>query len=608
MSDSENSNSDTNDEGEYSEDEVDEEEIFSDTDDFWEESDSDEENKESSSDSDSNTKDSASAHSTGLHPNCSGQCAIVCNLCETSSVTSYCIPCCFKLCSNCVEKHIYSSSKLHKVVAYHERHAATKYPECEEHATKECRFYCLDCDVPFCHACISSGKHTGHKISDDLGKGKREKVKNDLKELKEKIFPLYQTIALDLQGEKAAVEKHYERVDAAVSKYRENWLKKIKAVVENQRSFIKERKSKHMSTLEKQEYSIAKKISKLERRITEMKHLLETSNEYIASEYKSKNSKLSKMPSRKRIPLLKFVPNRIDENDVHRSFGFLTLSAVTQDREGFVVTNPSLHNPEINKTVATGKKGCLSGVECCSNGEIWTTWGKIMKLYNLKGEVVKSVKTKSEKKAGDITTTKKGYLVYSDPDLRTINRMKKKNIKEVIKLHGWTPCSVCSTSLDGLLVAMISSDKKYSKVIRYTDSLKECLTAQFDDKGVPLYSKSSKKYVSENRNLDICVADKGSLAVVVVSQVGRLRFRYTGSPSTLKTSLKPDGIATDSYCQILTADSHNKRIHILDQDGHFLRYIAVDRSDCPLNLCVDSENNLLVAGKKSGKIKIITYT
>lgn len=114
------------------------------------------------------------------------------------------------------------------------------------------------------------------------------------------------------------------------------------------------------------------------------------------------------------IPLLKFVPKMINENDLHQNFGFLTFSAVTQDKNGFIMTNPSAHKPEIIKTVATGKKGCLSSVECCSNSEVWTTWGKIMKLHKLNGELLKSIKTKSGYNVGDITTTKKGYLVYSD--------------------------------------------------------------------------------------------------------------------------------------------------------------------------------------------------
>lgn len=125
---------------------------------------------------------------------------------------------------------------------------------------------------------------------------------------------------------------------------------------------------------------------------------------------------------------------------------------------------------------------------------------------------------------------------------------------------------------------------------------------------MPLYSTSSRKYISENRNLDICVADTGSCDVVVVNRTGGLRFKYTGPPPSINTSFKPGVITTDNYGQILTADSHNERIHILDQDGQFLRYIVVQKSDCPFSLSIDIKNRLFLAGEKSGNIKIISYT
>lgn len=113
--------------------------------------------------------------------------------------------------------------------------------------------------------------------------------------------------------------------------------------------------------------------------------------------------------------------------------------------------------PRVLTAIDTGY--VLHSVACLSDSEIWTCGSKkIMKLFNLQRELVQSANTESGNKPSDIAVTRRGNLVYTDENDRTVNIMKKSVTQTIIRLRQWIPRGVCSSSSGDLLVIMDSKD------------------------------------------------------------------------------------------------------------------------------------------------------
>ncbi|XP_056015656.1 E3 ubiquitin-protein ligase TRIM71-like [Ostrea edulis] len=373
-------------------------------------------------------------------------------------------------------------------------------------------------------------------------------------------------------------------------------------------------KTKHLDALNKNTDEITQKMAELKQIMSDLKSILKSNDVSLTSTYKSRNSQFRTLPPKVRVTAPSLSPQKINKDQLNVMFGSLSPLSINTEhgdtmKSAEAVSSPPvkplLDEPRVTATIDT-RYDFLYSVSCLSEDQVWTCGtNETMKLLDLQSKLLTSIKTKSGDEPEDIAVTRDGDFVYTDPSNNTVNLIKNKKIQTMIILQGWRPRSVCCTAANDLLVTMYSDDLKQSKVVRYSGST-EKQSIQFDDQGRPLYSSGGDKYLSENRNLDLCVADNNARAVVVVNRSGKLRFRYTGHPSNIKQSFTPHGITTDSQSHILTADHDNHRIHILDQDGQFLRYIHCDLRD-PLGLCVDIRDNLFVAEWGTAKVKKIQY-
>ncbi|XP_078320331.1 uncharacterized protein LOC144621338 [Crassostrea virginica] len=563
-----------------------------------------------------------------MDPPNTAQDIVRCDLCETPVPPMCCDICHINLCKACVGEHLSDDSRDHKVVPFHKRGSTINYPKCQKHSPKTCELQCKHCNIPICASCVSSGDHEHHKKVDILKilTKKKELIEKDLQELKKFIHPKFQQAASEIPAQKVGVKQHSLKLTAALNKQGEALHKEINSLIQRKQSEIEAMDEQHLAAITTQEDVINKTLHEIKQVILDLQKLLDSDDVCLVSEYTSRNEEFRSLPAQFQVTLPTFSPQEINSEQLYQQLGSLSQlvityplideAARTTEEHGSLKKTPGAvsspparplsDKPRILTDIPTGYD-YLYHVSCLSDEEIWTSGGnEIMKLYNLKGELMKSVQTKSGDIPRDIAVTRSGGLVYADPKDSSINLVSGTQIQTLITLRGWTCRGLCCTSTGDLLVTMTSDDDKQTKVVRYSGST-EKQTIQWDEKGKPLYSSGYlHKYLSENRNLDICVADNDASAVVVVSAAGKLRFRYTGPPSTSGESFYPYSITTDSQANILMSDN-NHRIHIIDQDGLFLRFIHNCGLQRPWGLCVDSRDNLFVAEVKTGKVKKIMY-
>ncbi|XP_062599506.1 tripartite motif-containing protein 55-like [Saccostrea cucullata] len=568
-----------------------------------------------------------------MDPRTSAQDVMRCDLCETAVVQMHCDTCLVNLCKACVGEHISTDeSKDHKVVKFQSRKSTPLYPGCTSHTKQQCTMYCNQCDIPVCTKCIASGQHLGHELSEiiQIAEEKKDKIIKEVIELRETIYPTYQDIASDVQNRMSQLEKEYGDLSTAITKHGEDWHREIDKFVKKLKAEVDEMKNTQLQTLQKHLDEINKTMSDIKDEIDSTD--IATGTNDLSKLFSVPHSLINtyrNLPQKLEPILPKFIPGKIQE--LSKLFGVLSSSSLISDKHGYRMKTTQkspeagssppvkqlLDEPETVTTIAIGYGQPLN-VACLSDEEILTSGhNNTMKLFSInQGSLLKSITIELGKHPSDITVTKSGDLVYTDPYDRTVNIVKNEKIEEVIRLQNWIPHGVCSTSSGDLLVIMVSNDNKQTKIVRYSGST-EKQTIQFNDQGRPLYSSKipvffmlifdKHCYITENRNLDICVSDWRANAVVVVCQAGKLRFRYTGHTPTPKNQpFYPRGITTDSQSHILTADDNNEVVHIIDQDGQFLRYIDCGLSE-PWGLCTDTNDNLLVVENGNRKMKKIKY-
>lgn len=534
-----------------------------------------------------------------------------CHLCDASDPALHCDVCKLHLCKDCEGKHLSDESKEHKLVQFRYREIFLK---CQTHTSEVCKLYCEECDTPICAVCVSLKEHHTHYVIDALNclVSKKHALEIDLQELEKYIHPKYQEIVTDISDQKIDLIEKFRKLTAAIIKHGENLHREVDLITKKLKADMDEIEKQSLVVLNEQDDEITQTISEIEQCIFDIKKLLKSNDARFVSTYKSRNAKFRKMPPKINFTVPKCIPPIININQIRQHFVWLNSLSMAHEERIYARDSPGAESslitrdePWIVSDINTEYE--LRSVSCLNDESVWTCSNdNVMRLYNLHGELVKSVQSKSGNIPYDIAVTKNGDLVYTDIKDKTVNIIKNKHIHTMVRKREWRPLGVCSTS-DGDLLVVMNSNGELTKVVRYSGHTKK-QSFKYNKEGQPLYSPGGyNKYICENRNLDICVSDFEAHAVVVVNQFGKHKFIYTGTPPITWAKFTPVGITSDIHSRILIADINNNCIHILDEDGHFLRFIDNCHLYAPFGLCVDTKGNVFVSEYYRGKVKEIQY-
>ncbi|XP_048737979.2 E3 ubiquitin-protein ligase TRIM71-like [Ostrea edulis] len=534
-----------------------------------------------------------------------------CDLCEQTMAEMYCDSCHVNLCKLCVGEHISSDLTFrHEMVTFKNRRSTPIYPNCTEHDKQRCEMHCRDCDKPLCSLCVENCTGKKHILSALLNKynAAKETIRKETDQLERTARHGYQTIQPEIEKEISEIPQQYAKVVDEVCTEAAELHQKIDDLVKQMKEELTKMETQHIETLQNQLSQIKKTLSEMDTIISENKDILDSNNVKLSLDYKSQVSKYADVAPEIVVSLPTFTPGDRHLDQLSNFVGKLSPSLfkpIAPPRDKGRNSCTLAENPKVITTINTDCKKLGKILLKC--GVIWICDQYSTNILSMseEGEPLTTISVKVNHQVRDIAVSSTGELIYIDNGSKTVNMIRNNQIETIISLQPWTPLQVfCSVSGDLLIII---HDRTSSKLVRYSG--KSVVQSIQFDQGKHLYSSTNKlKYVTENINRDICVADNGIKAVVVVNGEGKFRFRYTGRHSMSKGGeLQFKGIATDFLGNILVADcDYNHCIHIIDKDGKFLRYVDNCELKYPFALCVQDEH-IFVGEYYSGKMKKIKY-
>lgn len=544
-----------------------------------------------------------------------GQQAAVCDLCKHKEVKLLCISCQYKLCKECVGNHTTEElPKVHKVVKYEDRHTHFSHQFCMTHSDRQCDTLCTDCDIPICPDCLT-GHHKDHS-NEKLPKEfltKRKEILEDNEAMEESLIPKYTQEDVVTRSKIANLSFSYKSMEKEMATYKRKWEEEVKKIFARFASELHALQGDDLTPFKCHEDKIKTGIKEMHQTLGKNRKLLKAAR---VSEILSYTSERDQFQS---LPMLELEPNPPalilnSEKGKTSRFQLEDLISLLLPPTCLPFTSllPNVQKQLLDKvavlaTVQTPFHA-IRDLACAGMNKVWVNAigdyeDTALSCFDICGDKLDSVTVGSF--CNGLTMDSDGNLLYSE--FNNVMTYKNGETNEKIEIpDGWEAMGI-SCSRSGNVLICLMNVKNEHKVHQYKD--KACIKEfQCDENGEKLYKNGEYMlYPQENVNGDVCVVNHNSNSIITVSSEGKLRFRYDGKDANLTKDLNPNAFVTDSMGRVIVADEANDCLHVIDQDGKFLRCLEIPGLTKPTGISLDSRGRLWVGSKDNGAIKVVQY-
>ena len=190
-----------------------------------------------------------------------------------------------------------------------------------------------------------------------------------------------------------------------------------------------------------------------------------------------------------------------------------------------------------------------------------------------------------------IALTMEGDILLPDRDGRCIKMISKdRRITSLFKTER-KPYGICCLQ-NGDFLVILRMTSHYRRIVKYDRAgaiVKEV------DRVLNIKEPGSITVNKVNNDVYIRESRKGRRKIVVLDQDLKLRYEYKGIDGERFDPLK---VCTDNIGNVLITDRDNNKLHILDKDGRFMKYLcASELGVClqlPKSIAVDKEGNVWI--------------